>query len=82
MALAGSRRPSREDGLLVDYKDVLEQAVANERHRVLREVRERVEKLKTTRPGSGSRSWDTEARKAEEFKKDVLREIDNTEECS
>ena len=80
MALAGSRRPPREDGLFVDYADVLRQAVVNERHRVLREVRERVEKIKTTK--ERDRSYSSDPRPASDFKRDVLREIDNTEESS
>lgn len=80
MALAGSRRPPRQDGLFVDYKDVLDQAVINERHRILREIRARVGRIQTTRERSGSYSRDP--RSAEDFKKDVLRELEYTEEGS
>jgi hypothetical protein len=43
--LAGT---SRASALTVDYKDVLEQAVANERWRVLREVIRAVEAVPTS----------------------------------
>lgn len=46
--LAGQRRPVAADpALTVDYADVLRQAVANERYRVLREVRNAVAKVPT-----------------------------------
>jgi hypothetical protein len=79
MVLAGSRRPQRDEGgLVVDYADVLRQAVENERFRVLREVRERVGKIATTK--ENARSYSRDDRTANDFKREVLREIDYIEE--
>ena len=57
----------------VDYADVLRQAVLNERYRLLRSVRESVERLDITRAGYSYREDD---RTAKEYRKDVLAVID------
>jgi len=45
--IAGQRRPATgQPSLVVDYKDVLDQAVLNERHRVIREARRRIEAIR------------------------------------
>ena len=64
----GKGRPMTQPGLHVDYKDVLEQAVANERWRVLRDVRDQVEKIDV----SERRSYSEYPRNAEQFKGDAL----------
>lgn len=71
--IAGSRRT--EGGLVVDYADVLAQAVANERWRVLREVRERVDSIATSTP-SKTHAWSSDDRTARAVKEDALKAID------
>ncbi len=61
-------------GMVIDYKDVLDQAVLNERRRILFNLRRRVENIDTTKPVSGS-SYREDHRNAVDFRKDVLRAI-------
>lgn len=63
--------------LNVDYRDVLEQAVANERWRILRNIRDAAERIQTAE--SGSRSWEKKDRPASAFKRDLLAEIGRLE---
>jgi hypothetical protein len=65
-----SGRPA--ETLSVDYKDVLNQAVENERWLVLREVRRSLETIKTTKPSN----YDIQERKATDFKDDLLKSLD------
>lgn len=73
--IAGQRRAQSTEVLTVDYKDVLDQAVLNERRRILHNLRTRIGNLATSQPSARGRSWDTEPRKAADFKADVLKEI-------
>jgi hypothetical protein len=68
---------ARQAGLVVDYKDVLEQAVANERRRVLLAVRDVVEVVKDTVPGRYS--WETSPRDGTKVKADILFNIKQLE---
>ena len=58
--IAGQRRPrtERQEVVNIDYADVLRQAVANERFRVISEIRQRVGAIQTneygSRPASGA----------------------------
>lgn len=65
------------EALTVDYKDVLDQAVENERWQVLRELRRAIETIDTTKPGIGYRDDD---RKAADFKKDLLAKLERIEQ--
>lgn len=71
--IAGSRRT--ETGLVVDYSDVLAQAVANERFKTLREVRSRVDSIATS-TASRTDYWKSDDRSAYDVKTDVLEAID------
>ena len=79
---SSSFRPHRRDEaaeiLNVDYKDVMDQAVINERLRVLREIRKRVEKTPTRRERD-SYSYSTTPRGAEEFQRDILAILERLE---
>lgn len=66
------------DSLSVDYATVLSQAVANERFRVLRDVRLAVEAIKTS-TAHRDRSWDTTPRSAAEIKTEILAKISDLE---
>lgn len=78
--IAGQRRQTATEVLTVDYADVLRQAVLNERARVLRNIRMRIDKISTT--SQSSRSYSSDSRPAADFKKDVLREIGYEEQES
>jgi hypothetical protein len=64
----------------INYADVLRQAVENERWRVLRDIRVRVERIKTQKPSS-SRTYGSDDRSAAEVKREVLRALDDAEEA-
>lgn len=69
--------PQRE-ALTVNYQDVLEQAVANERFRVINELRAALREINTTQPIPG-RSFGTEKRNPETVKAEVEAAIDRIE---
>lgn len=77
--IAGSRRP-QQDGMSIDYADVLRQAVENERWRVLRDVAAAVATVKTDEPASGS-SYRMVGRPAGEVKRDILAAIKRIEQA-
>lgn len=64
--------------LTVDYRDVLEQAISNERWRMIRAMRDAVESIATeeARPGQ---SWDRKGRTAAAFKRDLLSRMNQLE---
>ena len=62
--------------LTVDYRDVLEQAVANARYQALRDVRSAVEAIPTTQPTRRIDDWRRDPRSADDVKRDVLAELD------
>lgn len=68
-SIATPRQP--RETMTVDYKDVLEQVVVNERWRVVRELRTLIEGVSETKK-SPNDSWRYEQRRADEFKRDVL----------
>ena len=72
--IAGSRRPV-DEGMVIDYADVLRQAVDNERWRVLREVRAAVAAVRTRDEKQGY-SYRSEARNPDDVKRDALAAID------
>lgn len=78
MTLAGHRRlqPASEQ-LVVDYADVLRQAVENERWRVLREVRQRIARIQTSKYRSGS--YRSDDRNPTEVKQEALDAVDAVE---
>lgn len=63
--------PPERDALVVDYADVLEQAVANQRWQTLREVLALVEHTPTTEPSS-TYTYRSEGRRANDVKSDIL----------
>lgn len=75
---ATSIRQPRET-VTVDYADVLRQAVDNERWRVLREVRRRVETVAETVPKSSYEGYGSEDRAASVAKKEILEFLDRIE---
>lgn len=72
------RREASAEVLNVDYKDVMDQAVINERLRVIRKAREAVEET-ATRRDRDSYSYSRDNRSAEEFQRDVLAILDRLE---
>jgi hypothetical protein len=62
----------QSETLTVDYKDVLDQAVENERWAVLRELRRSLETIQVDKRVTQSYSYGTVDRSATEFKIDVL----------
>lgn len=68
-------RPNRAQApaevLNVDYKDVMEQAIRNERAAVLRKIRNAVEGVKTSKDRD-SYSYHSDPRSPDEVKRDVL----------
>lgn len=69
------------EAVAVDYKDVLAQAIINERWRVLREVRNAVEDIPVAMRNTRE-TWRTEDRSAQGFKTDLeqrLRTIERGE---
>ena len=55
----------------VNYRDVLDQAVENERWRVLRQVRDILEAVDTMKPRDGY-SYSRDSKSAENYKGEVL----------
>lgn len=74
------KQPTSTGALHVDYRDVLEQAVANERFRVIREVRQRAEKIKITEADPG-RSYSSKDRPASTFKAELFAALEAIEEA-
>jgi hypothetical protein len=71
--------PTRTTEVLnVDYTAVMQQAIENERWRVLREVRRAVEQIKTNEP-DGYNTYRTRDRSADKFKSDVISGLDALE---
>jgi hypothetical protein len=60
----------QSETLTVDYKDVLDQAVENERWAVLRELRRALETIEVDK--RGTQSYSKVDRSAKDFKIDVL----------
>jgi hypothetical protein len=79
--IAGRRPQPEREVLSIDYADVLAQAIANERWRVLREVRRGVEAVPTSTPDKFD-SWKSNSRNASEVKADILRTLSTIEEKS
>lgn len=76
-------RPTQPDqAMTVDWADVTAQAVANERYRVLRELRIEVEKMRTTKDNSDRYSYRSDPRSADDFQREVLDTIDDLEKDS
>ena len=79
MSRIAGRRPGPErEVLTIDYADVLAQAVANERWRVLQEVRRSVAAVPTSTPHKYD-SWKSDPRTANEVKADISRALDRIE---
>lgn len=72
------KQPVSAGGLHVDYRDVLEQAVANERFRVIREVRQRAEKIKVTEVDP-YHSYSSKDRTASTFKTELFAALESIE---
>ena len=64
------RQTMREEPMRVDYADVLEQAVDNERWRVIRLTLEIVQSVATSTPSL--RGYGNDDKGAEKYKKDLL----------
>ena len=73
---AGDSGASQPEVLHIDYADVLAQAVINERHRVLREIRLKVESIETSKRDSDYRTKDVSW---QSVKGDVLNTISRLE---
>jgi hypothetical protein len=72
--------PTRTTEVLnVDYTAVMQQAIENERWRVLREVRRAMERIKTNEP-DGYNTYRTRDRSADNFKSDVIAALDAIEQ--
>lgn len=71
------RQPVVGDRMVIDYKDVLDQAVVNARATILREIRQQVERIQVTSPRPHSYSSDN--RSARDFQRDVLAALDRLE---
>jgi hypothetical protein len=72
--------PTRTTEVLnVDYAAVMQQAIENERWRVLREVRRATERIKTSEP-DGYNTHSTRARSADKFKSDLISALDAIEQ--
>ena len=76
--LAGSRRP-REEVLHVDYADVLERALLNERLEVVRRISEKVDRVPLRDQTRGD-SWNRPLRDAESVVRDIKRVIQEVAE--
>ena len=68
-AMVAKPRPLRET-VSIDYADVLEQAVENERWRIIREISQGLEKIETIQPADTYYRRDN--RSAKDFQKDAL----------
>ena len=71
--LGKGRPPMTQPELRVDYKDVLDQALENQRFKILRDITERVEKVATRKSDPFSYTYRPEPRSADEVKDDVKR---------
>lgn len=74
--IAGQRR--QQSGMTVDYMDVMRQAIENERWKVLREVRDAIDAVPTTR--STDKYPYSELRDADKYHDDLIKEIRRIEE--
>lgn len=74
--------PTRTTEVLnVDYTAVMQQAVENERWRVLREIRRAAERIKTSE-SDGYNTYRTRDRTADKFKSDIISALDAIEQAS
>ena len=69
-AMVAKPRPLRET-VSIDYADVLEQAVENERWRIIREISQGLEKIETLEPYT-THTYRRDERTAKDFQKDAL----------
>lgn len=69
-AMVAKPRPLRET-VSIDYADVLEQAVENERWRIIREISQGLEKIETLQPAD-TYTYRRDNRSAKDFQKDAL----------
>lgn len=78
--IAGQRLTQPREQLVVDYADVLAQAVANERDRTLREIRRAVRSI-PVRTQQRDR-YTSDDRTGPEVKADILATLDRLEEAA
>lgn len=71
----GGRRAGKSEALRVDYADVLAQAVANERNRILFELRRTVSNIPVRENKRGS-TWDMQDRGAAAVREEAVRAIE------